>query len=184
MGMIFAPLATMGMRAAQPELAGAASGVLNTGRQLGATLGGAISGAVLATTLTSAMRGRAITAAGQLPPAVRPRFLGGFAHTASSGLQVGRGQAAAALPPGVPAAQAARIESLIHDVFVQGYLAAMRPTLALSVALLLAGSAACLLLRRRSAADQAAGAGRAAEAGQAGQAGQRPATQIVSHVAD
>jgi EmrB/QacA subfamily drug resistance transporter len=181
MGMIFAPLATMGMRAAPPDLAGAASGVLNTGRQLGATLGGAISGAVLATTLTSAMRSRALTAASQLPPAARPGFLAGFAHTASSGLQVGRGQAAATLPRAMPAALASRIERLIHDVFVHGYLAAMRPTLALSVALLLAGAAACVLLRRRSAADETGEADRAALAGQAGR---RLSTQIGSNVAD
>jgi EmrB/QacA subfamily drug resistance transporter len=181
MGMIFAPLATMGMRAAPPDLAGAASGVLNTGRQLGATLGGAISGAVLATTLTSAMRSRALAAASRLPPAARPGFLAGFAHTASSGLQVGRGQAAATLPRGMPAALASRIERLIHDVFVQGYLAAMRPTLALSVALLLAGATACLLLRRHSAADETAEADRAAPAGQAGL---RPSTQIASNIAD
>ncbi len=155
LGMIFAPVATMGMRAAPPQLAGAASGVLNTGRQLGATLGGAISGAVLATTLTSAMRSRALTAARQLPPSARPEFLGGFAHTASSGLQVGRGQAAASLPAGVPAALAGRLERIIHDVFVHGYLAAMRPTLALSVALLLAGAMACLLLRRDPAVARA-----------------------------
>jgi EmrB/QacA subfamily drug resistance transporter len=167
MGMIFAPIATMGMRAAPPELAGAASGVLNTGRQLGATLGGAISGAVLATTLTSAMRSRAVTAASQLPLADRPRFLVGFAHTASSGLQVGRGQPAATLPRGLPAALAPRIERLIHDVFVHGYLAAMRPTLAISVGLLLAGAVACLLLRRRSAADEIPVDAPAAQAGQA-----------------
>jgi ABC-type thiamin/hydroxymethylpyrimidine transport system permease subunit len=169
------------MRAAPPDLAGAASGVLNTGRQLGATLGGAISGAVLATTLTSAMRSRALAAASRLPPAALPGFLAGFAHTASSGLQVGRGQAAATLPRGMPAALASRIERLIHDVFVQGYLAAMRPTLALSVALLLAGATACLLLRRHSAADETAEADRAAPAGQAGL---RPSTQIASNIAD
>jgi MFS family permease len=51
MGAIFAPLATEAMRAAPPQLAGAASGVLNTGRQLGGTFGGAITGAVLASQL-------------------------------------------------------------------------------------------------------------------------------------
>jgi len=149
MGMIFAPVATTGMRAAPPELAGAASGVLNTGRQLGGTLGGAITGAVLATRLTSALQVRATAAARQLPAGVRAPFVAGFRHAAAGGLQVGRGQAAAAVPAGLPAALAARLHLLIHDVFVHGYLAAMRPTLAISVGLLLAGSAACLLLRRQ-----------------------------------
>ena len=60
-------LATMGMSAAPPALAGAASGVLNTGRQLGATLGGAISGAVLATQLATGPHARALAAARTLP---------------------------------------------------------------------------------------------------------------------
>ena len=53
MGAIFAPLTTIGMGAAPPGLAGAASGVLNTGRQLGAALGGAVAGAVLSSRLTA-----------------------------------------------------------------------------------------------------------------------------------
>src|SRR6266542_1610683 len=48
MGAIFAPMITMGMQAAPPALAGAASGALNTARQLGAVLGGAVTGSILA----------------------------------------------------------------------------------------------------------------------------------------
>jgi MFS family permease len=153
MGAIFAPVATTGMRAAPPELAGAASGALNTGRQLGGTIGGAVTGAVLATRLTSALQARAVAAAASLPQSARHPFVAGFARAASAGLQVGRGQSAATLPRGVPAALASRLQQLAHDVFVHSYLQAMRPTLAISVALLLAGAASCLLLRRHPAAD-------------------------------
>jgi EmrB/QacA subfamily drug resistance transporter len=148
MGMIFAPLATMAMRAAPPRLAGAASGVLNTGRQFGATLGAAVSGAILASALASAVRVRALAGARSLPPAVRPGFVSGFARAASGGLQVGRGQGAGAVavPRSVPAAVAAQIHRLASDVFAHSYIAAMRPTLAVSVALLVAGAALCLLL--------------------------------------
>jgi MFS family permease len=149
MGMIFAPLATMAMRAAPPKLAGAASGVLNTGRQFGATLGAAVSGAVLSAALASAVRVRAADAAQTLPPAVRPGFVSGFARAASDGLQVGRGQAGSiAIPRSVPASLAAQIRQLASDVFSHAYIAAMRPTLAVSVALLVAGAALCLLLPR------------------------------------
>jgi len=41
---------------------------------------------------------------------------------------------------------------LIRDVFTHSYITAMRPTLAISVAVLLAGAAGCLLLRRHSGA--------------------------------
>jgi EmrB/QacA subfamily drug resistance transporter len=148
MGAIFAPLATMALRAAPPQLAGAASGVLNTGRQLGATLGGTISGAVLASRLSSAARTLAPAAARALPPAARPAFTGGFAQAAKAGLQVGRGETAVHLPPGAPAPLAAQIQRLAHDVFGHSYIAAMHTAMIIPVALLLAGSAACLLLRR------------------------------------
>jgi hypothetical protein len=73
-------------------------------------------------------------------------------------LQVGRGQAAATLPRGVPGGLVPRLDQLVHTVFVQSYLQAMLPTLVISVGLLLAGAASCLLLRRHPAApDDATG---------------------------
>jgi len=155
MGAIFAPVATTGMRAAPPELAGAASGALNTGRQLGGTIGGAVTGAVLATRLSSALQARAVAAAASLPPAARHPFVAGFSRAASAGLQVGRGQAAEQLPRGVPAPLVPGLQQLAHDVFVHSYLQAMRPTFAISVLLLLAGAATCLLLRRHPASPPA-----------------------------
>jgi EmrB/QacA subfamily drug resistance transporter len=151
MGAIFAPLATEAMRAAPPRLAGAASGVLNTGRQLGGTLGGAITGAVLASQLASAIHLRAVADARFLSPPARAPFVAGFSRAARSGLQVGRGQAGATSPRGTPAPLLPEITRLIRDVFSHGYIAAMRPTLAISVGLLLAGTLACLLLRRHPA---------------------------------
>ena len=51
------------------------------------------------------------------------------------------------LPP-----QAARlVTSLVHDVFLNGYVSAMRPTLLVSVAALLLGSLSCALIVRRRA---------------------------------
>ena len=156
MGAIFAPLAAMGMHAAPPALAGAASGVLNTGRQLGATLGGAITGAVLASQLATGLRARSLAAARLLPAADRRPFAEGFAVAARSGLQVGRGQPGARIPPGTPAPLAHRLGHLIHDVFATSYIAAMRPTLAISVGLLAVGARGCLLLRRLPDAVQPA----------------------------
>jgi len=156
MGAIFAPLATMGMSAAPPALAGAASGVLNTGRQLGATLGGAISGAVLATQLATGLHSRALAAARTLPAGARQPFVNGFTRAAHTGLQVGRGQAGARIPADTPAALGPRLEQLAHDVFAGAYIAAMHPTLAISVALLIAGALGCLLLRRPAGVVDAA----------------------------
>lgn len=157
MGAIFAPIAAMGMRAAPPALAGAASGVINTGRQLGATIGGAVTGAILATELAAGLRSRAAAAAAGLPAPARQPFVQGFASAARSGLQVGSGQPGEHIPAGPPAAQVPQIEHLIHSVFGGAYIAAMRPALALPVALLLAGAAACLLLLRRPVPGRAHG---------------------------
>jgi EmrB/QacA subfamily drug resistance transporter len=148
MGAIFAPLATMGMRAAPAVLAGAASGVLNTGRQLGATLGGAITGAVLASELATDLHTRALAAAHALPAVARGPFVAGFASAAKAGLQVGRGQVGVRIPANTHRALIPEINRLANDVFDHAYIAAMRPTLAVSVALLLAGGLACLLLSR------------------------------------
>jgi EmrB/QacA subfamily drug resistance transporter len=170
MGAIFAPLVTMGMRAAPLAMAGAASGILNTGRQLGATLGGAITGAVLASQLAAAMYARAATDASALAAAARPGFAGGLARAAKAGLQVGRGQPVAPIPAGTRPSLAGQLEHFYTDVFTHGYIAAMRPTLAVSVALLLVGAAACLLLRRHPAppSGTAEGAGQTAQAVPAG----------------
>jgi len=138
-----------------------ASGVLNTGRQLGGSLGGAVSGAVLASQLTAAMRARAVADAGALPTAARPAFGTDLARSAKAGLQVGRGQPIVPMPAGTRPPLIGQLEHLYADVFTHGYITAMGPTLAVSAALLLAGAAACLLLRRHPAplpgADAAAG---------------------------
>jgi EmrB/QacA subfamily drug resistance transporter len=152
MGAIFAPLATMAMSAAPRHLAGAASGTLNTARQLGATLGGAVTGAVLAGQLATAVRIRAIAAAAALPPPARAPFVNGL----TAGTQVGRGQAAATLPAGTPARLVPVLRELINDVFGHGYIAASRPTLACSVGVLLAGAALCLALRVKNPAARSA----------------------------
>jgi hypothetical protein len=102
------------------------------------------------------MRSRAVTDARVLPPAARQAFVSGFTTTTQKGLQVGRGQQAAAIPRGTPASLAAELRRLAADVFGHGYIAAMRPTIAVSVGLLAVGAALCLLLPRHTAAATAA----------------------------
>jgi len=148
MGAIFAPLATMALRAAPPTLMGAASGVLNTGRQFGSTLGGSVVGAVLAAQLSAAMHARAVSDARLLPAAARSPFVSGFASATQGGLQVGRGQQAAAIPHGTPLALVPTLRRLISDVFDHGYISAMRPTLAVPVVLLVLAASLCLALPR------------------------------------
>jgi MFS family permease len=157
MGAIFAPLSTMAMRAAPQHQAGAASGVMNTSRQLGGTLGAAVAGAVLASMLASALHVRAVAAAARLPAAVRRPFVASFSAAARTGLQVGRGQAGARLPAGTPRSLAPHLHRVIQEVFAQSYIQAMHWALAVPVAILVAGALACLTMRRDAPAASASG---------------------------
>jgi hypothetical protein len=84
-----------------------------------------------------------------LPGAFQQPFVNGFAQAAKSGLQVGRGQTGASLPANLPPAVAGTVQRLVHDVFVNGYVIAMRPTVGVAVAVLLVGSLSCLFVINR-----------------------------------
>ncbi len=162
LGMTFAPLAAVAMRNIEPQMAGAASGLINTMRQLGGALGFAVVGAVLQNRLATALHEEAVARSGQVPAAFRQRFIDGFANAARSGFQVGRGETGGAqLPSGIPSSVAAGLQRLFHDVFVNAYTTAMRPTLGVSVAVLLVGALSCIGIERRArAAERAAAHGR------------------------
>ncbi|HSV23426.1 MAG TPA: DHA2 family efflux MFS transporter permease subunit, partial [Xanthobacteraceae bacterium] len=144
LGLVFAPMTTIAMRDIKPAMAGAASGVLNTTRQLGSVIGAAVVGAVLQNQLASAFHDQAVTAATHLPRPFQQPFIDGFAQAAKSGLQVGRGQTGASLPPNLPASVVGAVQHLVHDVFVNGYVVAMRPTVGVGVAVLAVASLSCL----------------------------------------
>ena len=169
MGCVFAPLITVAMRNIQPQMAGAASGVLNTVRQVGLVIGTAAVGALLQNRLVSTMTSQAAARAAALPPQVRGRFVHEIQNSAANGIQVGAGQnGGLARQPGLPASLAAEVARIGHDVFTFGYVEAMRTTMLLPVVLLGVGAVSCLLLReRRTAAGPEPSAAQAAAAGPA-----------------
>jgi EmrB/QacA subfamily drug resistance transporter len=150
-GGVFAPMATEATRNVPPRLAGAASGVNNTIRQVGSVLGSAAVGAVLQNQLASALRDEASARSSALPADVRPGFVQGFADAAKGGLEVGAGQSGAEqqLPPGVPPNVAHRVHELAGQVFSHGFVHAMKPTMWLPIAVILLSAAACLTLKGR-----------------------------------
>jgi EmrB/QacA subfamily drug resistance transporter len=158
LGLVFAPMTTIAMRDIKPAMAGAASGVLNTTRQLGSVIGAAVIGAVLQNQLAIAFHDQAVTAAAHLPRPFQQPFVDGFAQAAKSGLQVGRGQTGASLPANLPASVVGTVQHLVHDVFVNGYVIAMRPTVAVAVVVLAVASLSCLWVinRRHVPAEVAA----------------------------
>jgi len=151
MGGTFAPLTTTAMREIEPQLAGAASGVLNTTRQVGSVIGTAAVGALLQNRLVAALVSEATTRAAVLPPQARGPFVSGFRESASSGLAGGTGAAAARTSPGTPPALAAELKRLGAEVFTNGYVHAMRWTMLMPIAVVALAAISCLGIRRVAA---------------------------------
>jgi MFS family permease len=156
MGLTFAPLQTVAMRNVSPKLAGSASGVINTTRQMGGVIGSAAVGALLQARLATSLKASAITNLAALPPGipanVRASLLDRFSH-ATGDLQVGTGQNG--IPTGdAPSAFRAALATLVKAIFDEGYTNAMRLTLWLPIAVMAVASLSILLVKRtgRSAA--------------------------------
>ena len=152
MGMTFAPMTTVAMRNISPRIAGAASGVLNTIRQLGAAIGSAVIGAILQNRLAISLHDQAVSHAAALPAAFRSQFIAAFSSVASNGFEIGTGENGAKLPTGIPPAAAHQLTVLAHDVFVSAFIDAMKSTFILPVVFLAFTAATTLLIKRRPSA--------------------------------
>jgi EmrB/QacA subfamily drug resistance transporter len=154
MGCIFAPLVTTAMRNIQPQLAGAASGVLNTVRQVGLVIGTATVGALLQNRLVSAMTSQASARAGALPPSVRHQFVTQIHNSANNGIQVGAGQNGGSTHqiPGATPALIAEIARIAHEVFTFAFVTAMKQTMILPIVLLAVAALSCLAITGRGKA--------------------------------
>ncbi len=150
MGCTFAPLITVAMRNIDPRMAGAASGVLNTVRQVGLVIGTAAVGALLQNRLVASMTSQAATRSAVLPANLRGHFITQIRSSARNGIQVGAGQnGGISNQAGLPASIAAEVGRIGHAVFTFGYVDAMRATMVMPVALLLIGAASCFAIRQR-----------------------------------
>jgi MFS family permease len=157
LGCLFAPMTTVAMRDIQPAIAGAASGMLNTTRQVGAVIGTAAVGALLQNRLVAELTSQAQTRTAALPAPVRAGLIRGFQQSARSGAGVGAGQGGSVKPPrGLPADLVSRIEQIAHAIFTNGYVAAMRPTMAMPIVVLFVGALSCLLIKRNPPAPSPA----------------------------
>jgi len=152
LGCTFAPLATVAMRNINPRVAGAASGLLNTTRQLGGAIGSAVVGAVLQNRLAVSLHDQAVKYAAQLPPQMpsqaRQRFIDAFTSAGKGGLEVGRNSSSGvANLPGLPPQVEHQIAQIAHEVFAYAFIDAMRPTLAVPILALALGAVSCLAVR-------------------------------------
>jgi EmrB/QacA subfamily drug resistance transporter len=151
MGCIFAPMSTLALRNVKPQLAGAASGMLNTNRQAGSVIGTSAVGALLQNRLAASLTSEATRRSPELPAAIRPAFVGSFQGAAKSGLQAGAGQSAGSFhpPAGTPPSLALQLQQLGHDVFTTGFVSAMKLTLVLPIAIIGIAALCCLAIRGR-----------------------------------
>jgi EmrB/QacA subfamily drug resistance transporter len=149
-GMTFAPMTTVAMRNIEPRIAGSASAVLNTIRQLGAAVGSAVTGALLQNRLAITLHDQAVSQSASLPETFRAQFVAAFSNVSSKGFQIGTGETGAKLPSGIPPAVANQLATLAHNVFVTAYIDAMKQTFVLSIAVLLLTALSTLLIKRRA----------------------------------
>jgi hypothetical protein len=152
MGFVWTPVFALATRDLKPHLAGVASGVLSTIQELGAVIASAAVGAVLQNRLAVALHDQAVQHSTQLPPAYRALFVDGFSQAAKTGFEVGRGQSGGnlQLPSNMPASAIHLIQQLAHDVFTNAFVAAMRPTLILPIAVLVLAALSCFAVRARN----------------------------------
>jgi EmrB/QacA subfamily drug resistance transporter len=152
LGMTFAPLQTIAMRDVEPRMAGAASGLINTTRQLGAVIGSAAVGALLQSQLTSKFSTDAAAQANgplaAFPAPVKAGFVENFKNAASAGLEV-TGKPAVPRIPGLSDAQQAQLAAVAKAVFDNGFTQAMRLSLVLPISMMGLAALSVLLVRRR-----------------------------------
>jgi EmrB/QacA subfamily drug resistance transporter len=150
LGGTFAPLQTIAMRTIEPRMAGAASGFINTTRQLGAVIGSASVGALLQARLAADLDIAARANAEALPAQYRDPFINGFTNAAAKGLQVGAGQTGVQLPPDLPVTVRPAILQAATNTFHDAFTAAMRSTLVLPLVVLAAAAVLVLFVRTGS----------------------------------
>ena len=135
-GCTFAPMTTIAMRNVSPMMAGAASGVFNTTRQVGTVIGTAGVGALLQNRLIAGFTSQVQQRGASLPPVARDKLVAGFQAAAKGGLEVGSG---------------ARTSGLAGQVFTHGFVDAMRPTILVPILFLAAAAFSCVFIKRQAA---------------------------------
>ncbi|MDP9265132.1 MAG: MFS transporter, partial [Chloroflexota bacterium] len=157
MSGVWTPVYDLATRDLKPELAGTASGVLNTMQEIGTVVASAAIGAVLQNQLATSLSSEAATYSAQLPAAFRQPFIEGFSNAAKQGLEVGASQNGASLqlPPGVPQQVADQLAQLGHAVFTHAFVDAMRPSMGLPIAIVIAAAMLSLFARAPRRVTQA-----------------------------
>jgi EmrB/QacA subfamily drug resistance transporter len=146
-GFVFAPMSNIAMRSVEPMLAGTASGIFNTSRQVGGVLGSAAIGVLLQARISASMGSEAVEAAKALPQQYQAGFVDSLSHAANSANEL-NDRVGAAIPANLPPSVADRIQQLAGQVVHNGLTDAARESMLLPIGVLLIGAVAALLMRR------------------------------------
>ncbi|MET0134052.1 MAG: DHA2 family efflux MFS transporter permease subunit [Kibdelosporangium sp.] len=150
MGLVFAPINTLAMGGVPPALAGAASGVLATTRQLGTVLGAAAVGLLLQNRLAAEATEQASLRLGEVPQEAQAGFQHSIAAAVDRGLDVGAGQSGGiVVPPGLSEEAARETARVTQDVFASSFTTAATWALVLTAVVQVAGMLLALLLPGR-----------------------------------
>ncbi|MCZ4604221.1 MFS transporter [Streptomyces sp. Lzd4kr] len=152
-GATFAPLQQATMDGVNPQLAGAASGVSNTTRQVGGVLGTAVLGALLSARINADLPKEAQEQAAQLPSELRDQFLAA-ADSADN-------FSPPSIPSGLSVSEADLFRRLGDDAFATSFTHAMHVAFLVAAAVLIAATVLCGLFTtppRAEPAQETAGA--------------------------
>jgi EmrB/QacA subfamily drug resistance transporter len=147
LGLTFAPLQTIAMRNVAPRMAGAASGFINTARQLGAVIGSAAVGAVLQVQLADQLRSAARNNAQELPAPLRDEFVRGFTDAKGGSLDIGSGASGVPVPADLPEQARQAIMDVATKTFHEAFTTAMKHSLIVPLVVLAAAVLGCLLIK-------------------------------------
>lgn len=148
LGAVMGPMISLAMRDVPPPLAGAASGVLNTVRQVGTILGSAVLGALLQNRLAADARAAAQLGLSSLPAGLRDQAAAAVEHAADRGADVGAAlQGSLVVPPGSTPALIGQYTRLVATIVEQAYVDAARLSLILPVSVLGLAAATCCIFR-------------------------------------
>lgn len=145
-GCIFAPMSNLTMHSVEPSLAGTASGIFNTARQVGGVLGSATVGVLLQAQIAASLATEARTAASALPAEFRTRFVDGVSAAGASTGEFGGGPQVS--PQGLPPEIGEQFRSLADTVVHNGLTDAAKATLLLPIGVLLLGVFAAAAMQR------------------------------------
>jgi MFS family permease len=141
-GFTFAPLFALAFTDLDPQMSGAASGVINTAQEMGGLIATAIVGAVLQNRLVANMRAWVDEQAQAIPPEGREQFRAAFDGLTGGAVGL-TSNGPAAIPPGVDPQQAQATAAAFGDAFVS----AMRVSYVIPIVALLLGVAVVALSR-------------------------------------